>query len=630
MPVVNVKPVALIRTPLPFGDESPSGYLLRLSSVNGFIGTRSIVSLLGFHPSYVLTMGWDYAAINTLLGEQRLPSGFGYRHGTSARGRVNILGQLVASEHVGLQRARVCPHCLRTLGYIPGAWDLKAYVACHIHKTWMVKFCSECGKRIRVSRGSLFMCDCGKDFCDEPTELAPDELIAMSEILAAKLGSECELAVAEKARFPIRNMLAMDLDVICKTMVQIAVVQLTQEIGARPNFKSADVSRCLPFVAKTFSNWPENFNLLCGNWRAFCEQREHCSSVFQICFEWMFTNIHKNLRERATQTLFMIEAALCYGLETWNKAPVNTRSSLYSGMKLPEPRFVSPLRAAKALGIRSTLIHDWLKKNKVSSSKRGTRYVVDMKDVEKIKVSKWRDLRMRDAAAYIGFSVDVFARLRKLGLIPSSFRTSHPDATSKEDLEMFKEGLVGLAEPIASAKGMLPLSKWLRGRLPAETKVRLLVKILNGDIRIYRQGSIRGRADIGALLTKRIPIEEELLSREKVQTKISVAECCDRHGINKIEAIGAVIAVCGSADKRAVRRASVEQIDEFFKGHIPIRMIAPKIKVGSRKFQGELVRRGLKDAVMSIVVRCRSDKDHMVHFVRRRMASKVAMIVAQR
>lgn len=625
----SANPIPLLRTPLPYSDESAVGYLLRLANRNGHSGIRAILSMLGFHSSYVLTLGWDYSALEAILGGKKLPPSFGYRQGSDARGKVNMLGALVAAEHVGIMRARVCPSCLSELGYIPGAWDLKAYAACHIHRTLMLKFCNDCGERIKVLRRNICTCECGADLRKQMTAPAPGVLIAMSEILASKLGSDCDLAYANSLKFPASDLLAMDLDVLCKSIVQLAFAHLTLELGARPNFKSADVSRCLPAVATTFSNWPENFNVLCDDWRKFCERRGRCHSVFQVCFEWIFVNLHKNLRGQAKQTLFMIEAALVYGLETWNRSPVKVRSSLYAKLSLPEPRFVSPYYAARELGIRDTLIHDWIKKNKVTATKRGSRYTLDMMELKAIKISKWRDLHGQDAAAMLGVSYGTFSALRKSGLIAASFRTSSPKATSKEDLDDFVGRIVVRAKAAPSGNRLQRLSKWLKGKFPVEAKVRLFARILEGKFEVYRRASATGRIGFRDLLVERDAITSEINELNADRTYLSMAECCERFGVRKIESIGAVNVVCGRVEGRVLRRAPTVQMDRFFKENIPLRTIVPHVQGACRKIKSALAHHGLESGVMSVVVGQKNGRDQMVHFVSKRHAAAVKKVITK-
>ena len=585
--------------------------------------------MLGFHASYVLTLGWDYSALEAILGGKELPPKFGYRQGSDARGKVNLLGALVAAEHVGIKRARICPSCLSELGYIPGAWDLKAYAACHIHKSLMLKFCNGCGERIKVLRSGIFTCECGADLRQQMTAPAPAVQIAMSEILASKIGLDCDLDCANSLKFPVSDLLAMDLDVICKSIVQLAFVHLTLELGTRPNFKSADVSRCLPAVATTFSNWPQNFNVLCGEWRKLCERRGRCHSVFQVCFEWIFVNLHKNLRSQSKQTLFMIEAALSYGLETWNRSPVKVRSSLYAKMILPEPRFVSPFYAAKEMGIRDTLIHDWIKKKKVTATKRGSRYTLDMVELKEVKISKWRDINGEYAAEMLGVSYETFSALKKSGLIAASFRTSNPKATSKEDLDDFVNRIVVCAKAVPTGNRLQRLSKCLKEKFPVDAKVRLFARILEGEFEIYRRVSATGRICFRDLFVERDAIADETNELNADSTHLSIAECCERFGVRKIESIGAVNAVCGRVEGRVLRRAPTAQMDRFFKDNIPLRAIIPHVQVACRKIKSALAHNRLEAAVMSVVVGQKNGRDQMVHFVSKLHAAAVKKVITK-
>jgi len=181
--------IGLIRTPEPMADESPHGYLLRLADANG-MALQTLIELATQKSEYVATVGWDYQLLQPLLGDLALPRDFGYRPARYIRGSMLLRGQPIASRHLGMYKARFCPRCVEELGYIPTVWDLKAYVACTVHGTMMLKYCPVCGQRIKVRRTGLITCNCSADLRRATPDPAPPELLALCEVLSAKVSRD--------------------------------------------------------------------------------------------------------------------------------------------------------------------------------------------------------------------------------------------------------------------------------------------------------------------------------------------------------------------------------------------------------------------------------------------------------
>ena len=137
-------------TPTPFPRESPAGYLIRLAERNGLHGSGELMGLIGGDPERRPGVGWDYRGLQPLLGPmQCLPANFGYRDPSGhGRSRASLCGHQIWARHLDVKYTRICPECIKDLGYTPAVWDLKSYVACHVHGTLMLKYCTKCGERI--------------------------------------------------------------------------------------------------------------------------------------------------------------------------------------------------------------------------------------------------------------------------------------------------------------------------------------------------------------------------------------------------------------------------------------------------------------------------------------------------
>lgn len=257
----------LMRTPLPQSNESPIGYLIRLSEANGYPKTSVIADMAQQSDEYQITLGWDFNKLQAPLGPlAKLPPSFGYGMSRGKRNvTVRLQSQRLPSAHVGLQKSRICVQCIEELGHAPAAWDLKAFVACPVHGCMMLKYCSACGARIRWQRPGLLICKCGAKLKTTGTQLAPRALVGLCEILEAKVhGQGRGFIVATACGFPVYELMACDLAILCKIIVTLAKLLLWLDATDRKPRCLEEISDRLPEVAQILSDWPLNFTRFCS------------------------------------------------------------------------------------------------------------------------------------------------------------------------------------------------------------------------------------------------------------------------------------------------------------------------------------------------------------------------------
>lgn len=109
----------LVRTPAQQPEESTWGYLLRLSSVNGYPRPAEILKLAGMAKSEFNGLKMHCAKLRMVLGE----SGSSLRpYASEEDGTVSLqsVSNLAAYE-LFVSAGRVCAGCVKELGYMP-AW----------------------------------------------------------------------------------------------------------------------------------------------------------------------------------------------------------------------------------------------------------------------------------------------------------------------------------------------------------------------------------------------------------------------------------------------------------------------------------------------------------------------------
>lgn len=80
---------------------------------------------------------------------------------------------------------RICPECIIENGFIPRLWDLKTYIACHVHNRMMIDICPNCSVKLSWGRPCLLSCGCGHNFRHTDVE-APDHILRYVRLLAER------------------------------------------------------------------------------------------------------------------------------------------------------------------------------------------------------------------------------------------------------------------------------------------------------------------------------------------------------------------------------------------------------------------------------------------------------------
>lgn len=72
--------------------------------------------------------------------------------------------------------AKVCPLCLRDLGFAKIAWMTRAMPACGVHGYSLLQQCGSCGRPVRWARPALRICQCGRFYkaASEVASLEPE------------------------------------------------------------------------------------------------------------------------------------------------------------------------------------------------------------------------------------------------------------------------------------------------------------------------------------------------------------------------------------------------------------------------------------------------------------------------
>lgn len=577
----------LMQTPRPIPGESPVGYLIRLSEANGYPKASVVADMAQESDEYQITLGWDFNKLQGPLGPlAKLPPSFGYGMSQGKRNvTVRLQSQRLPSAHVGLQKSRICVQCIEELGYAPAAWDLKAFIACPVHGCMMLKHCSECGARIRWQRPGLLTCKCGAKFRTAATPLAPKALVGLCEILEAKVhGRGRGFVVATACGFPVSELMTCDLAILCKIVVTLAKLLLWLDAADRKPRRLEEISDRLPEVASILSDWPLNFGRFCSKWHKHLPaKRKHLS--FQSNFKWLFVYLYKNLRHKRSQLLFMAKAALNYAGQRWDGTAVKARDSQLRPA-LENRRYGSYSDAAKLLGWTTYTTQRWLSSGRLPAKAIGTKkrrpsWVVDLDALSKLSFSTYPAVCIRDAARILGLPYSIYITLRREGVFASSRLLNNRRCVSREDIDAFRQLLVGRACPVTANVKLYAFREFLNSGIPVAEKVRVIREINDGRMSVY----VRGKPSVQNLYTEIDLVAQVRKGMRSDKSELGVYDLIRLFQLSFHEARALAIHLgknrkcCERGERYSVGHTTVER---FLAKHMPLRALAAEMRVQSR------------------------------------------------
>jgi len=392
----------------------------------------------------------------------------------------------------------------------------------------------------------------------------------------------------------------MDLDVFARVAVTMAnVFQAMAEWRptARPY---TELVEALPDVADTLTSWPTKFEVLCRKWHEHPSKKSR-DDGFQMRFSWLFVRLHKNFKSRSRQTSFMLEAACAYATRRWNTRPLMIKNKHIDYLRLPEPRYGSARTAARLLGVDDITAARWAAKGRIPAMRcgkqAGRNWCVDLDAIRRMKFSRHERFSQRDAARFLGLSVNTLRALLASAVIPNEyFVIGRGGAIAREDLETFKQSLLRGCSELRQGIETMPLSEAF-SRKSSVYQAEILKGIVSGEVSAYGE-NIR---DICAICVERPrkPIFKQQQEQKPV-THLKQHQVMKKYGLWQNEA-KAILRKLGCCELEGGGMESVEiaKIERFLARNILVRRIAAQHGVLSLQLIRAL-RRRRPNALLSI------------------------------
>ncbi len=439
----------LILTPKPHPTECISGYLHRLSSVNGYASPSWIIEPYrnGYHND-------DYRritphSIQQIAGitEEEAQRVCVRPDRTGDRTSLRLVGTELHVSHVDMQSFRICPCCVGEHGRHEAFWHLRLVEWCPVHQVRLLTVCWVCRNELRWNRPGVGRCNCGADLTVQvSSERCDDRLSGLLLVIRRALyGSE---HIDEAIPSDMAHLLHMDLYRLMRTIEVLSGRMFWREggkAGITWRISAAEergVKAKLLDIARALAPWPTGFreHLHARYDKVLSEDSSRRS--FRDSFSWALWPLGKNLKEHAGQLAFLRDEVLRFGASYW------TRDQLMRGAKIRdfgqwEFCWGSVPDAAEILGLDPRTLLKRIREGlvpvkEVATHRRNRNYKVDLQWARAQRYSAHPGVKIRSAATVLGLSPPMLSMLQANRAYRPTLMTRPPNTFAVEDIQRFK------------------------------------------------------------------------------------------------------------------------------------------------------------------------------------------------
>lgn len=283
----------------PEPDESLTGYLIRLATLNGYEGPKWILSIAGVdksqskwdRPSFVFNYSNELEGLRELIGLQpRDLSTMLYSRPNETEPTPNdymFFGTSVPGCLIVPGICKVCPLCLEEAPYCRRIWDFKLVTCCPLHKVLLIDQCQYCKKQIGWNRPTVVICNCGFDL----------RRICTTHVSAYRLTGVfyrlCDLKDGPKSGYlsklgPLSGIglkhIVLAILFVISGLKRDPIMSINAEgMSALSNIETYNLLRHAAWI---FEGWPDRFYELMNFW--WPPSINHCRSIVRQRFRDFF------------------------------------------------------------------------------------------------------------------------------------------------------------------------------------------------------------------------------------------------------------------------------------------------------------------------------------------------------
>jgi hypothetical protein len=516
-----MKNMLLVRHPAPFPSESPYGYILRLSEVNGYSTPRAIFRLAGMSEYKRIRIGQLANLVNRSAAQ--LEAIANKPHPDFA-----LIARLRRNRaRVVDLRPRICPLCIREKGVIEAHWDLVFMTACPVHCGRALSKCESCQKPLNWFRRGLLECRCGATLATAGSLSNSAECNLLDVVRRKILG--LDISAGHALGPPALPLYSMNLRSLIVVVLALGKNRLRAD-GCKDIYDSEEVVRA---AAKVLTDWPTNFVELL---RAIGERQ---LTVQGTEFDWIYKALFPN-PGIAPAAEFFKEAFVEFANSPCGQRLFNKRMLERFGI-VPSGRFLTNEDVARRLGVESHTATRILTLHNVPSKPvrygRHGRRLFDMSGVTIPPIPRphpGKIFRVRQAARFIGIPTNWLRQVRRSGHYVST-QVPGNNGYYELDIEEFRQRLLDLSPKVPDPLALVDCVNLGRiGERGSHCVAGLLAALLSGELPVV--GNIDGT--VKGLLIRRSDYDPFLReSRAKIYGNArTVAEVateldCDVHTV---------------------------------------------------------------------------------------------------
>ncbi|WP_139834661.1 TniQ family protein [Thalassospira sp. MCCC 1A03138] len=589
---------SLLVRPKPEKAESFRGYLLRVSTENGYHNANWMLRQLGIHPRTYLPRD-DIAKLASALNLQD-------------RELSNMQNRVVAPRwvrvgahevHICAQERRsfrYCPECLSEAPYHRAVWDLKLLSACPKHGTYLLESCRKCDRRIGWGRENLLECNCGADLRSFRPRSAPDKTIGFCRLLEKRLHGQ--LADESCSLHPAFQKLSFT-DLLNHTMFLAAYISGRGRGTGRQLFYNlaADALReVFDRVSVILADWPNGFHLLLDEVRQFTEQDVGKHVGLEAEFRSLYTNLFRKQQE--VEHLHLIRAEFAKYIEgKWFAGFVVPTSKRLSEEWSQDQSFITVAEAARRLGIHPSILRRDIAEGSLAATTRQMQSrclrVIEVSEVERYRNARENLLGTNDAQELLGVSKHPLMKLVNAGLIKAvkgpKVDGSQHWAFKKCDIGEFLASLINRANRYSSAEEPIAFDKAVR-RCTAKGLciVDLVQSILSGELKALRHA--RNGIKLNDLFFNEPDFRAFLYNEKRtIKWAVTIREAARMLGLNEeatrnLVQKGFLETISVPLDGRLRRQVSLDAIEGFKANYISASCLAAHKNTSARSVVAQL------------------------------------------
>lgn len=523
----------LVRHPKCYPTESLTGYVLRLSEVNGFITPWSLCQFAGLRQSETRTTGFPIANLAAITNRtiEELDS-IAYTSPRAQPRWARLLNQPILPTELSILSHGFCPQCVVEKGFIEAHWHLRLMTACTVHLRPVLVKCLRCSRKVSWFRPGLLECQCGSSLlCESDTTITAQELsflaVVRGKVISDSGAKECQ------AGLPVPDLASMDL----RSLIAMARTLAKFRLFADGSKATDNPLQVVLAATRVLARWPANFFQLLNDLGNKSEMAcRHGAAGKQ--FEGIYRTLFRTKAFKDRQIGFMRAAFIEFVTDHWGRGFVDRKMMNGGGSTRPS-RYVTLAEYSKRLGVQPrtaqrilTTRHGVAERVKCGNS---FRTIVDAQSGSIPAKAPGCVLRLRTASRTLKLPVITLRELRASGVFEVKHLPPGHPGWHEADIQAFTAKLLKAtmsnADPCRNTSDQFSLSRVMDHRHLAPTvKAALITGLLAGSIAVSGSvdGTISGiQLDSGEYKRFLIDVRSRTGDNSSTPTEVAVLLHCD-------------------------------------------------------------------------------------------------------